>query len=80
VIAAFLSYRQQALGTPLRVVPPRANTQPAFGCSLPDAQTGIASPTGLLLVTLEGDAVEAITGFADTGLFRHFGHPRTLRS
>jgi hypothetical protein len=28
--------------------------------------------------TLEGDAVAAITWFADIGVFRHFGLPRTL--
>jgi hypothetical protein len=58
----------------------RANTQPAFGCYLPDAHAAIARPYGLIVVTLEGDAVAAITWFADTGVFRHFGLPRTLRS
>jgi RNA polymerase sigma-70 factor (ECF subfamily) len=77
-IAAFLRHRQQLRAAPLRVVPTRANTQPAFGCYLPDAQAAIARAYGLIVLTLEGDAVAAITWFADTGVFRHFGLPRTL--
>jgi RNA polymerase sigma-70 factor (ECF subfamily) len=79
-IATFLSYREKARGTPLRVVPTRANIQPAFGCYTPDAEAGIARPAGLFVLTLEGDAASAITWFADTALFGHFGLPRTLRS
>jgi hypothetical protein len=77
-IAAFLRHREQLRGVPLRVVPTRANTQPAFGCYLPDAHAPIARAYALFVLTLEGDAVAAITWFADTGLFRHFGLPRTL--
>jgi RNA polymerase sigma-70 factor (ECF subfamily) len=78
-IAGFLSYREEARGTPLRVMPTWANTQPAFGCYTPDAQTGIASPAGLFVLTLEGDAAAAMTWFADTALFEHFGLPPTVR-
>jgi hypothetical protein len=74
-IAAFL---RQLPVRPLRVVPTRANTQPAFGCHLPDAHAAIARPYGLNVLTLEGDAIAAITWFNDTGLFRHCGLPRTL--
>jgi RNA polymerase sigma-70 factor (ECF subfamily) len=77
-IAAFLRYRAELRGAALRVVPTRANTQPAFGCYLPDAHAPIARPYGLIVLTLEGDAIAAITWLADTGLFRHFGLPRTL--
>ena len=55
-----------------RLVPTRANGQPAFGCY----QLGHAY--GLMVLTLSGSRVAAITGFPDTGLFRHFGLPRTL--
>ena len=79
-IAAFLRHRAELRGAPLRVVPTRANTQPAFGCYLPDAHAAIARPYGLIVLTLEGDAIAAITWFADTGVFRHFGLPRTLPS
>jgi RNA polymerase sigma-70 factor (ECF subfamily) len=77
-IAAFLRHRAELRGAPLRIVPTRANTQPAFGCYLPDPQAAIARPYGLLVLTLEGEAIAAITWFADTGVFRHFGLPRTL--
>jgi RNA polymerase sigma-70 factor (TIGR02960 family) len=77
-IAAFLRRRAELRGAALRVVPTRANTQPAFGCYLPDPQAAIARPYGLIALTLEGDAIAAITWFADTGVFRHFGLPRTL--
>jgi RNA polymerase sigma-70 factor (ECF subfamily) len=79
-VAAFLRQRQELRGSPLRVVPTRANTQPAFGCYLPDPHAAIARPYGLCVLTLEGDAIAAITWFADTGVFPHFGLPRTLRS
>jgi RNA polymerase sigma-70 factor (TIGR02960 family) len=77
-IAAFLRDRAELRGAPLRVVPTRANTQPAFGCYLPDARAAIARPYGLIVLMLEGDAIAAITWFADTSVFRHFGLPRML--
>jgi RNA polymerase sigma-70 factor (TIGR02960 family) len=79
-IAAFLRHRAELRGASLRVVPTRANTQPAFACYLPDAQAAIARPYGLIVLRLEGDAIAAITWFSDTGVFRHFGLPRTLPS
>jgi RNA polymerase sigma-70 factor (TIGR02960 family) len=77
-ISAFLRHRAQLLGAPPRLVPTRANTQPAFGCYVPESQAAIARACGLLVLTLAGDAIAALTWFADTGLFRHFGLPRTL--
>jgi hypothetical protein len=32
----------------------------------------------LIVLTLEGDAIAAITWFADTGVLRNFGLPRAL--
>jgi RNA polymerase sigma-70 factor (TIGR02960 family) len=77
-IAAFLRHRAERRGAALRIVPTRANTQPAFGCYLPDAHAAIARPYGLIVLMLEGEAIASITWFADTGLFRHFALPRTL--
>jgi RNA polymerase sigma-70 factor (ECF subfamily) len=79
-IAAFLRHRAELRGAALRVVPTRANSQPAFGCYLPDPHAAIARPYGMIVVTLAGDAIAAITWFSDTGVFRHFGLPRTLPS
>jgi RNA polymerase sigma-70 factor (ECF subfamily) len=62
-----------------RLSPTRANGQPAFGCYLRDAHAPIAHAYGLMVLTLAGDRIAAITGFPDTAVFRHFGLPRTLR-
>ena len=61
-----------------RLVPTRANGQPAFGCYLRDLHTPIAHAYGLMVLTLAGDRVAAITGFPDTSVFQAFGLPRTL--
>ena len=77
-IAAFLQHRAELRGAPVRVVPTRANTQPALGCYLQDAHGAIARPFGLIVLTLEGDRISAMTRF-DTSVFPYFGLPRTLR-
>jgi RNA polymerase sigma-70 factor (ECF subfamily) len=73
-IADFIRRREEARGAPLRVVPTRANTQPAFGCYLH------AQPYALIVLTLQGDKIAAITWFAGTDLFPHFGLPQRLPS
>jgi RNA polymerase sigma-70 factor (TIGR02960 family) len=78
-IATFLNDRAVRRGTPLRLVPTRANGQPAFGCYLPSPPTDIARPYGLLVLTLNGDQISAMTWFADSSVFPHFGLPRILR-
>jgi RNA polymerase sigma-70 factor (ECF subfamily) len=62
-----------------RLVPTRANTQPAFGAYLRDAHSPIWHAHGLVVLTLTGSEISAVTRFMDTGLLRHFGLPRTLR-
>jgi RNA polymerase sigma-70 factor (TIGR02960 family) len=80
-IAGFIRNRTDRRGgRPLRLVPTRANGRPAFGCYLPAPPAAIARPYGLMVLTLEGDAIAAITWFADPGVFQHFGLPRTLRN
>ena len=61
-----------------RLVATRANGQPAFGFYLRDPHCPIAHATGILVLTLEGERIAAITAFHDTAVFRHFGLPRTL--
>jgi RNA polymerase sigma-70 factor (TIGR02960 family) len=78
--ASFLRDRATLRGTPFRVVPTRANTQPAFGCYLPVPPAPIARAYGLLVLTLEGDQIAALTWFSDTGVFPRFGLPRSLRT
>jgi RNA polymerase sigma-70 factor (ECF subfamily) len=61
-----------------RLIPTRANGQPAFGCYLREPHAPIARAYGLMVLTLSGPTVTALTGFADTGVFRSFGLPRTI--
>jgi RNA polymerase sigma-70 factor (TIGR02960 family) len=79
-IAGFLRDRERLRGAPLRLVPTRANGQPAFGCYLPDDRAAIARPYGLMVLTLDGDRLSAITWFGDSSVFPSFGLPRALRS
>jgi RNA polymerase sigma-70 factor (ECF subfamily) len=60
------------------LVPTRANGQPAFGYYLPDAHAPIAHASGLVVLTLEGERISAITRFRDNSLHPRFGLPRTL--
>jgi RNA polymerase sigma-70 factor (TIGR02960 family) len=78
-IAGFLRDRAAVRGRPLRLAPTRANGQPAFCCYLPDAQTATAQAYGLMVLTVRGDEISAITWFGDSSVFRHFGQPGTLR-
>jgi RNA polymerase sigma-70 factor (TIGR02960 family) len=78
-IAALLRHNEELRGAPLRVVPIRANAQPALGAYLPDRQTAIARAYGIMVLTLEGDRLSAVTFFRDNSVFPHFGLPRTLR-
>ncbi len=63
----------------LRLVPTRANTQPAFGCYHQDPYAPVARAHGLLVLTLQGDRISAITRFLDNSILPSFGLPRTLK-
>jgi RNA polymerase sigma-70 factor (TIGR02960 family) len=77
-LAAIAGIMHHRCAAPLRLVPTRANTQPAFGCYLPGAQTPLARPYGLIVLTLRGDHISAISWFFDTSVFPYFGLPRAL--
>jgi hypothetical protein len=77
-VAALLRDRAIRRGAPLRLVPTSANGQPAFGCYLPDAHAAITRAYALIVLTLQGDRISAITWFGDLGVFPHFGLPRIL--
>ena len=79
-IAGFLRDRERVRGGYPQLVPTRANGQPAFGCYLPDPQAAIVRAYLLMVLTLNGDRIGAITFFGDRGLFPRFGLPRTLPS
>ena len=68
-IRAFLYDREARRGARLRLVPARANGQPAFGCYLG------GRPYALFVLALEGDRISAITWFAGGGFLEPFGLP-----
>ena len=79
LVARFLAATGLRPGRRSRIVPTRANGQPAFGLYAQDPQAGIFHAAGLLVLTLTGDSICAMTGF-DTSTLPHFGLPRTLPS
>ena len=64
-------------GRSYRVVPTRANGQPAFGMYLADPHTGVYRAYGLHVVTIADDRITAVTGFT-ASVMPWFGLPRTL--
>ncbi len=60
-------------------MPTRANTQPAFGAYFPTPETEIARLYGVLVLTLEGRQIAAMTWFGGNSALRHFELPRVLR-
>jgi RNA polymerase sigma-70 factor (ECF subfamily) len=78
-IARFLRDRVAArAGRRVRLVPTRANGQPAFGHYIEDAHAPVGRFAGLLVVSVEGERISALTRFADSGVLARFGLPRTL--
>jgi RNA polymerase sigma-70 factor (ECF subfamily) len=78
-IARFLRDRVAArAGRRVRLVPTRANGQPAFGHYIEDAHAPVGRFSGLLVVSFEGERISALTRFGDTGVLARFGLPRTL--
>jgi RNA polymerase sigma-70 factor (TIGR02960 family) len=79
-IEAFLADRFAThAGRRARLVPTRANGQPAFGHYIDDAHAPIGRFFGVIVLTLEGDRIAALTRFGDSAVLPHFGLPRTLR-
>jgi RNA polymerase sigma-70 factor (TIGR02960 family) len=66
-------------GQRFRLIATRANTQPAFGVYRTDTHSPIAHASGLMVLTLEGTRIAAITNFLDSSSLQRFGLPRTLR-
>jgi RNA polymerase sigma-70 factor (ECF subfamily) len=64
-------------GRTYRVVPTRANGQPAVGLYLADPHASVYRAYCLLVITAAGDRITAITGFTSNVMTR-FGLPRTL--
>ena len=68
-----------------RLVPVRANGQPAFACYFTDGETPAASGVipaasghGLIVLGLDGGRISSVTRFLDNALLPRFGVPATL--
>jgi hypothetical protein len=61
-----------------RLIPTRANGQPAFGRYQRDPHAPVSHAHGLIVLTLAEDRIRAITGFSDNSVLARFGLPRTL--
>ena len=62
-----------------RLLPTRANGQPAFGFYVRDPRTGDFYTVGLMVLTLAGSRISAITRF-EAGTLPRFGLPATYTS
>ena len=56
----------------VRLVPTRANTQPAFGTYITDPDTGEEHPGGLFVLTLAGERIRTLTRFHLDELYPSF--------
>ena len=77
-IAEFFTYVFNARPGQSRMVPTRANGQPAFGQYLKDPTAPVARASGIVVLTLAGDRIGRIDRFPAGGLIGHFGLPRTI--
>jgi RNA polymerase sigma-70 factor (ECF subfamily) len=71
---ATVTFRQ---GRTYRLVPTRANGQPAFGMYVNDPAAPVLHANGLMVLTLAGHQISAMTRF-DNSVLSIFGLPRTL--
>jgi RNA polymerase sigma-70 factor (TIGR02960 family) len=78
VIARFLAATGLQPGLSARLVPTRANGQPAFGLYIRDPHAPVAHANGIIVLTLAGSHISTMTGFPDKSTLSVFGLPRTL--
>jgi RNA polymerase sigma-70 factor (ECF subfamily) len=77
-IAAFLGDFPLSGTTRWRVIPTRANAQPAFGMYAWSGETGAFLPSELAVLTLESDRIAEITVFRDPPRLVRFGLPERI--
>jgi RNA polymerase sigma-70 factor (ECF subfamily) len=78
-VASFLSRVVLARSDRWRLVPTRANGQPAFGGYEWVAERNAYVPHEVLVLTLDGALIAEITAFLSTEPFERFGLPAELR-
>jgi RNA polymerase sigma-70 factor (ECF subfamily) len=64
-------------GRTYRLVPTRANGQPAYGVYIHDPLTDVAHAHGMWLLTVNGGEIKRMTRF-DNSVIAHFDLPRTI--
>jgi RNA polymerase sigma-70 factor (TIGR02960 family) len=62
----------------LKMVPTRANNDPAFGYYRKDPNTDVYRASGIFVVTISENQISSMTRFGDKSLFACFGLPRTI--
>jgi RNA polymerase sigma-70 factor (ECF subfamily) len=77
VAVGFLQAVSLRPGRSFRLVPTRANGQPAFGFYVRGPHGEVGRATGLLVLTLSGQRIAALTLF-DNSVLSSFGLPRML--
>jgi hypothetical protein len=75
-IAEFFQTRPWWGGQASRLVPTRANNQPAFGYYRGGPQAPVRH--AIIVLTLSSGKISAITRFGGDDLFTHFGLPQTV--
>ena len=75
--AQFLAATAFRPGWTARLIPTRANGQPAFGFYARDPETGLFYTVGLMVLTLSGTRICAMTRF-DSTILPRFGLPSAL--
>jgi RNA polymerase sigma-70 factor (ECF subfamily) len=80
MIGSFLRHvaAMRVSGRITRLIPTRANGQPAFGHYIEDPEASFAPGTGLFVLTIEGGRIAAITRFGGGDLLPRFGLPPAL--
>ena len=76
--AQFLAATAFRPGRSFRLHPARANGQPAFAIYQADPHSAISHAHGMVVLTLAGDRIGALTRF-DSAALGWFGFPHTLR-
>jgi RNA polymerase sigma-70 factor (TIGR02960 family) len=78
-ISEYLQHRfSLTIDHPTRLVPTRANGQPAFATYVGDTDTANARFNSVLVLTLQGNRISGLTRFDDTGILPAFGLPTVL--
>jgi RNA polymerase sigma-70 factor, ECF subfamily len=74
-VAVFLAERAPLSGRPRRLLPVRANGQPAFGQYAWDERAGQFLAYGVTVLTLKGEQIQEITAFLNVEAFALSGLP-----